>query len=204
MKPYLVYLCDWLPPDFGAVGQYVLHFARQRTGLGNRVVLIGLSSRESSIETETHGGGSLKIHRLHAPFYDKLSFGTRMLWTLKTNLRLVHAAAPFARRASEIRFTGSPPFLLHFVFLLNLIWRARLVYRITDFWPECLMAELPRVPLWLRLLWNVTCALRRRIDGFEVLGHDQRKRLEAIGIASGRMTLVRDPSPVHFSGEESF
>jgi hypothetical protein len=203
MKPYLVYLCDWLPPDFGAVGQYVLHFARQRAGLGNRVVLIGLSSRGTSIETETHGAGSLEIHRLHAPFYDKLSFGARMLWTLKTNFRLVLAAAPFARRASEIHFTGSPPFLLHFVFPLNLIWRAQLVYRLTDFWPECLMAELTKVPLWLRLLWNLTCTLRRRIGSFEVLGHDQRKRLESIGIASERMALVRDPSPVSFTGNES-
>ena len=25
----LVYLCDWLPPDFGAVGQYSLLFARE-------------------------------------------------------------------------------------------------------------------------------------------------------------------------------
>src|SRR5205807_1071207 len=137
------------------------------------------------------GAGSLTIYRLYAPSYDELSFRARILWTFKTNGRLVLAATPFARRASEIRFTGSPPFLLHFVFLFNLIWRTRLVYRITDFWPECLMAEQPKVPLWLRVLWNVTCALRRRIESFEVLGEDQLKRLEAIGIAPERMTIVR-------------
>ena len=34
--------------------------------------------------------------------------------------------------------TGSPPFLLHFVVSLNLVLRRRLIYRITDFHPECL------------------------------------------------------------------
>src|SRR5215469_177334 len=199
----LVYICDWLPPDFGAVGQYQLQFARQRAGLGYRVVLIGLSSAASSIETEAHGAGNLTIYRLYAPVYDKKSFGTRMLWTLKANWRLVLTASRFARRASEIQFTGSPPFLLHFVFVSNLIWRTRLVYRITDFWPECMMADLPKVPLWLRLLWNFTCVLRRRVDRFEALGYDQRNRLEAIGITPERITIVRDPPPVAFAGNET-
>ena len=199
----LVYICDWLPPDFGAVGQYQLQFARQRAGLGYRVVLIGLSSAASSIETEAHGAGNLTIYRLYAPVYDKMSFRTRMLWTLKTDWRLVLTAGRFARRASEIRFTGSPPFLLHFVFVSNLIWRTRLVYRITDFWPECMMADLPKVPLWLRLLWNLTCVLRRRVDRFEALGYDQRNRLEAIGITPERISIVRDPPPVAFAGNET-
>ncbi len=64
MQLDLVYLCDWLPPDFGAVGQYQLQFARQRAGLGYRVVLIGLSSAASSIQTEAHGAGNLTIYRL--------------------------------------------------------------------------------------------------------------------------------------------
>src|SRR5438445_2544563 len=132
MQPYLVYLCDWLPPDFGAVGQYQLQFARHRADLGNRVVLIGLSSTGSSTEAEPHGAGSLTIHRLYAPTYAKLSFRARVLLSVKANVRLVLAATPFAWRASEVRFTGSPPFLLHFVFAFNLIWRTRLVYRITD------------------------------------------------------------------------
>ena len=29
MTKRLVYICDWLPPDFGAVGQYAVLFARQ-------------------------------------------------------------------------------------------------------------------------------------------------------------------------------
>jgi hypothetical protein len=29
MSKRLVYICDWLPPDFGAVGQYAVLFARQ-------------------------------------------------------------------------------------------------------------------------------------------------------------------------------
>ena len=46
----LVYLCDWLPPDFGAVGQYSLLFARERAAAGEEVVLAGLSSTASSVE----------------------------------------------------------------------------------------------------------------------------------------------------------
>jgi hypothetical protein len=29
MQQRLVYICDWLPPDFGAVGQYAMLFARE-------------------------------------------------------------------------------------------------------------------------------------------------------------------------------
>ena len=40
----IVMLCDWLPPDFGAVGQYALGFARELAGAGNHVALVGFSS----------------------------------------------------------------------------------------------------------------------------------------------------------------
>jgi hypothetical protein len=79
---------------------------------------------------------------------------------------------------------------------LNLIFRKRLTYRITDFHPECLMAEMGRAPMMLRLFHRWTVALRRRVDRFEVLGEDQRKRLLEIGIDPGRIVLKRDPSPV--------
>jgi hypothetical protein len=79
---------------------------------------------------------------------------------------------------------------------LNLLLRKRLTYRITDFHPECLMAELGRVPLALRTFHRLTIALRRRIHRFEVLGEDQRRRLLEIGIAPERIALKRDPSPV--------
>ena len=46
--------------------------------------------------------------------------------------------------------TGSPPFLLHFR-VLNLVLRRRLIYRITDFHPECLMATYGRVPICIRV-----------------------------------------------------
>ena len=49
--PDLVYICDWLPPDFGAVGQYSLMFATQLAEQGQHVALIGLSSSGSAHET---------------------------------------------------------------------------------------------------------------------------------------------------------
>jgi hypothetical protein len=192
----LVYLCDWLPPDFGAVGQYSLLFARERASRGDDVVLAGLSSTAGSVEEERPGEGRLRIVRYRAPTYDRADFRTRALWTARTDLGLVWAVRRELRAADEILFTGSPPFLIQLLVPLNLLLRKRLTYRITDFHPECLMAEMGRVPVMLRLFHRWTVALRRRVDRFEVLGEDQRRRLVEIGIDPGRIVLKRDPSPV--------
>ncbi|HEY3569708.1 MAG TPA: hypothetical protein VGP73_17375 [Thermoanaerobaculia bacterium] len=192
----LVYLCDWLPPDFGAVGQYSLLFARQRAAQGDDVVLAGLSSTADSVEEERHGEGRLRIVRRRAAIYDRADFRARALWTARTDLGLVWAVRRELRAADEILFTGSPPFLIQLLVPLNLLLRKRLTYRITDFHPECLMAEMERVPAPLRLFHRWTVALRRRVDRFEVLGEDQRRRLLEIGIDPGRIALKRDPSPV--------
>jgi hypothetical protein len=194
--PDLVYLCDWLPPDFGAVGQYSLGFARQRATAGEVVVLAGLSSSAGSTAVERPGTGRLTVVRLHAPAYDRANFRGRALWTLRTNLRLLWRLRRDLARAGEVLFTGSPPFLIHLLVPLNLLLRRRLTYRITDFHPECLIAELGRAPLPLRLFYRWTLFLRRRVQGFEVLGEDQRRRLLAIGIRTERIVLKRDPSPV--------
>jgi hypothetical protein len=194
----LVYLCDWLPPDFGAVGQYSLLFARERAAAGEEVVLAGLSSTASSIEEESGGAGRLRIVRLQAELYDRADFKKRALWTLRTDLALIRALRREIRRADEVLFTGSPPFLIHLLVPLRLFFRAPLTYRITDFHPECLMAEMgpENVPALLRLFHRWTLFLRRRIDRFEVLGEDQRTRLLEIGIRPERIVLKRDPSPV--------
>ena len=47
----LVYICDWLPPDFGAVGQYAVLFAREWARDGWDVTLVGLTSGKSSCQT---------------------------------------------------------------------------------------------------------------------------------------------------------
>src|SRR3954465_7384352 len=85
----LVYLCDWLPPDFGAVGQYSLLFARVRAAAGEEVTLAGLSSPAYSVVDEAPGAGRLRIVRLRTAVYDKGNFRRRALWTLRTNLSLV-------------------------------------------------------------------------------------------------------------------
>jgi hypothetical protein len=191
-----VILCDWLPPDFGAVGQYTLIRARERAKSGERVVLIGLSSRSGSVETESFASGELTVVRLAARTYDRASFAQRAWWTLRTDLALVAKALRYARGCRELMFTGSPPFLLHLVAPLNVLARKRLVYRITDFFPECLMAELGRTPWALALFYRLTLFWRRRVDLFEVLGEDQRARLVDCGVAPARITLRRDPAPV--------
>lgn len=194
--PDLVYLCDWLPPDFGAVGQYALQFARQEAARGKVVALYGLSSARSFEEQENHGSGKLKVARLRAPVYDRTKLRARAWWTLKTNLALVTRALPDMRRAREVVFTGSPPFLLHLLAPLNVVLRKNLVYRITDFFPECLMAEYSRPPLILRLIHRLTLFWRRRVTVLEVLGEDQKRRLLDSGIPSERIRLRRYRSPV--------
>jgi hypothetical protein len=103
------------------------------------------------------------------------------------------------RRADAVLFTGSPPLMLHFIAPLNLLLRKRLIYRITDFHPECLIAERGNSGPILRLLLRLTQFWRRRVDSFEVLGIDQAQRLEDCEIAAGRIRLKRDPSPVTFT-----
>ncbi len=189
----LVYLCDWLPPDFGAVGQYSLLFSRERAAAGEDVVLAGLSSSADSVEEEQP---RLRIVRVRARVYDRADFRRRALWTARTNLTLLWRLRRELWQADEILFTGSPPFLIHLLAPLNLLLRKRLTYRITDFHPECLMAEMEKVPLALRFFHRWTVALRRRVHRFEVLGEDQRERLLEIGIPGERIVLKRDPSPV--------
>lgn len=198
----LVYLCDWLPPDFGAVGQYSALFARRRAEAGEEVTLAGLSSQEDSVTQEAVGRGLLRTVRLQASTYDRADLRARALWTARVNSRLLWRVRREIRRADEVLLTGSPPFLIHWLVPANLLLRKRLVYRITDFHPECLLAERERPSrsspqsLALRLFHRLTVALRRRVQAFEVLGEDQRRRLLELGIPAERITLKRDPCPV--------
>ncbi len=192
----LIYICDWLPPDFGAVGQYSLLFARQMARDGRNVVLAGLTTAEPSKCFERIGSGSLLTIKIGSRAYDKNRRSERILWTAKTNTRLVWHLWPHMRSASEILFTGSPPLFLHWIAPANLLLGKRLIYRITDFHPECSMAASKKASKLLRALYRLTVFWRRRVHVFEVLGEDQRARLIEIGIRAERIRLKRDPSPV--------
>jgi hypothetical protein len=115
----------------------------------------------------------------------------------------VFAAFGRLRAADGILFTGSPPFLIHLLAPLRPLWKGRLVYRITDFHPECLIAAQERPSRLLGWLLALTNFWRRRIEGFEVLGEDQLKRLHETGIPEERIALVRDGSPVAFVDGEA-
>jgi hypothetical protein len=199
-KRRLVYICDWLPPDFGAVGQYAMLFAREWAKNGWAVTLVGLTSGRPRREAaEAIGEGTLEIIRVRRPTYEKQKLAERLIWTIVSNLLLVKAALGSMRRADVLLFTGSPPLLLHFVAPLNLIIRTQLIYRITDFHPECLIAERGRADFFAKVLLRLTQFWRRRVHMFEVLGLDQARRLADIGVPVERICLKRDPSPVVFS-----
>ena len=200
MTKRLVYICDWLPPDFGAVGQYAVLFARQWATEGWAVTLVGLTSGPSNRQAaEVVGDGSLEVIRVHRDTYKKQKFVARLVWTVVSNVLLLAAAFSAMRQANAVLFTGSPPLMVHFIAPLNLLLRKHLIYRITDFHPECLIAERGNSGLILGLLLRLTHFWRRRIDEFEVLGMDQARRLAESGIADDRIRMKRDPSPVAFS-----
>src|SRR5690348_2088975 len=122
MTKRFVYICDWLPPDFGAVGQYATLVARQWANEGSAVTLVGLTSARSSRQpTEPVGEGSLEIVRVHRPTYQKQKLLARLIWTVVSNLMLLGAAYKAMRRADTVLFTGSPPFMVHFIAPLNIL-----------------------------------------------------------------------------------
>ena len=200
----LFYIVDWLPPDFGAVGQYAVLFATEIAASGRRVELIGLTSGSARVtEEQFHGGGSLRTTRIATSSYDKSKNLHRLLWTLRTNLRLISEVIvnPRSLRA-EVLFTGSPPFMLPFSFIAKVFRRAKLTYRITDFFPEVISANSSKPSLFLSILQRVIWMLRRQVDSFQVLGEDQRRLLLAGGISPERIIMKRDVSPVVISGDE--
>jgi hypothetical protein len=168
----VVYICDWLPPDFGAVGQYSELFARQMAERGETVVLLGLTTGARSDRGEPVGQGYLRIIKTPARPFDRSSRAARLWWTIKTNTRLLREAWPLVRQARKVMFTGSPPLFLHWIAPANLILRKELVYRITDFHPECAIAERGCTSVMLRMIYALTLFWRRRVTRFEVLGHD--------------------------------
>ena len=177
-----------------------LLFAREWAKNGWAVTLVGLTSGEPRRDAaEPIGQGTLEIIRVRRPRYEKQKLAERLIWTIVSNLLLVKAAFGAMRRADAVLFTGSPPLMLHFIAPLNLIIRTQLIYRITDFHPECLIAERGQAGFLLSVLLRLTQFWRRRVDMFEVLGLDQARRLADIGIPAERICLKRDPSPVAFS-----
>ena len=109
---------------------------------------------------------------------------------------------PASHRA-DVLFTGAPPFMLFFAVPLKFLRKVCLIYRITDFYPEVIIAELGRRAVLLAILQSLTWFLRRRVDSFQVLGEDQRQILINGGIAPARISIKRDRSPVVWTGKET-
>ena len=192
----IVQLTDWLPPRFSAVSQYAIQFGEEMARDGKDVTVIGLGEAEGVLSCEAFGAGSLTIVSVACRDYDKHDWNARLRWSLAANFALVRKGWRRLREADQIRFTGSPPFLLFFVAAANLLLRKRLVYRITDFYPEVIAAAMRR-PHWrLRLLETLTDFVRRRVHLYEAIGVDMQARLLAKGIARERIVLRRDRSPV--------
>jgi hypothetical protein len=201
----LFYVVDWLPPEFGAVGQYALNHSQQAAAKGREVHLIGLTRRQASTELSKFTGcGILTIQRLQAKPYEKTKFLQRLLWTFFTNLRLVWVVLRDPNsHGAEILFTGAPPFMLYFTITLKYLRGASLIYRITDFYPEVLIANLGRTSPLLALLERFTWWLRKKVDVFEVLGEDQRALLLRGGISENRIIIKRYTAPILITGQET-
>ena len=201
----LFYLVDWLPPDFGATGQYALMACMAAAKAGRAVRLIGLTSGAPATSEETFtSGGSLTVIRLKANPAAKSNYLARLIWSLAIGLRLTLAMMSQRQaRQAELIFTGSPPFMVYFAVAAKYLLGLTLIYRITDFYPEVVIASLPRRSWVLSMIQRMTWAMRRRVNRFEVLGEDQRRLLLDGRIPADRISLVRDGSPVTFTGREA-
>ena len=200
----LFYIVDWLPPDFGAVGQYAMVFAREIAETGRSVRVIGLSSGSESESCEKLSNGALlEVKKLSAQPYNKSSFLSRSIWSLRTNTRLIWQVVKDSRaKGGEVLFTGSPPFMLFFAVIAKWLRGVRLNYRITDFYPEVIIVSFGERSRLLKQFQEVTWRFRKSVDEFQVLGEDQRRLLIAGGIQPARITLKRDISPIAISGFE--
>ena len=192
-------LTEWLPPDYGAVGQYSLGFAKELSAQGHDVTLVGMSSSSTRVEQSALGNGRLTVRTIRRPKEDGGRLAARVRWMLASNIALIWAGRRELRAADEVRFTAAPAYLLHFVMPVAKLLGVRTRYRITDFHPECLIATLGRTPWWLKPVAAMTRFWRRRVDAIEVLGEDQRRRLEESRVDPSRIELRRDPSPVRVS-----
>ncbi len=201
---WLLYVVDWLPPDFGPTGQYAALVGRELASAGRKVHLIGLTAGRPGTQREVFArGGELRITRLASYAYDKSRYVSRLSWLIRMNCKIVREILRDSNsRRADVLFTGSPPFMLFFILPLKWLRGARLIYRITDFYPEVIIAELGGKSFLLSIIQRLTWAARRRVDEFQALGEDQRRLLIAGGIAPERIVLKRDTSPVQITGRE--
>jgi hypothetical protein len=94
-----------------------------------------------------------------------------------------------------INVSGSPPLLSYWLLLQNrLFWKKRIVYRMTDFYPEVALAA--GKARWLAWAKPAFKALRRTAHQIELLGYDQAARLSDDAALAPRITIWRDSSPI--------
>ena len=198
----LIIVCDWLPPAFGAVGQYEMARAEEATRAGRTVTLIGLGDT-ASVESRTMSTGHLTIVRIAAQAPDKANLVNRAAWAASQNTALLRAVGRVAKAGpSEIKVTGSPPFLSYQV----LAWRAfhpqhAITYRVTDFYPETAFAAGKATVL--KPITPLIHALRRGADRLEALSECQLRRLVESGVPESKIEIIRDASPVEFLSEQT-
>jgi hypothetical protein len=197
----IVMLTDWLPPEFSAVSQYAELIAREEAEKGANVALVGTRTTEDTDSVQPLGNGLLRIIGIRRRMVMRRRWLHRLMWAFVTNVALVARAWPYLRACDVIRFSGAPPFMLYAVSAANVILRKRMIYRMTDFYPECITASLGREPLPLKGVRILTYWLRRHVDQFEVLGLDMKQRILECGVKPERVVLRRDRTPVDIPGE---
>src|SRR5215472_1519300 len=105
----LFYIVDWLPPDFGAVGQYGAIYARELAVAGRDVRLIGLTTGDHSTTRELLANGKVfETTQIHSANYIKSGFIARLLWTFRTNMRIVYEVARDSGHHKQILSSRAP------------------------------------------------------------------------------------------------
>lgn len=192
-------LADFLPPDTGALGQYMVLFARRAAAAGQHVCLIGLTLGATSHSHEQHGQGSLTVHRLAVPSVPRHALRRRIIWALQANYRLLRAAVPAMLHAKAVWVCSSPPLLGQILVPLGALLRRRMVYVLADLYPEVLAAHLGGTPLWMRPILVLERFWRRRVAEIRVFGEDQRAYLVADGCSPAQVIVQDGLLPITIS-----
>ena len=172
----LLFITDFLPPNFSATGQYTYHFAKSYSKKKIKTSLIGIGNLNKTVEESF-----LKIYSFKAPVLKKHSSLNRLYWNLYTCIKICYLTYKIKKEFKYLIFNGAPQLLIYFIFILNLFLKKKVIFRTTDFFPETLIALTKNILVKFilsKVLLNLTNKIRQNFYKVQYLGYDQKLFLE--------------------------
>ena len=190
----LLFITDFLPPNFSATGQYTYYFAKKKI----KTTLVGIGNSNEIIKDNF-----LKIIKFTAPKLKKNSFISRFKWNLYCCLKICFLTYKIKNEFNYLIFNGAPQLLIYFVPILNIFLNKKIVYRTTDFFPETLIALSKKFflkSIITKLLLFLTDKIRQKFYKVQYLGYDQRLFMEK-KISTKKSQVKRDLCLIKFKDQ---